>query len=128
MKTKGMILAVAVAMLAGCSSAPPSNIEIGQAIYDQYSSTLDKLSCSVNKDGTKELKKVLSTPTEAQSHKYNISGIKAKLGGGTMDQIWLMTCSDGYNKDEWGFLGVGRGSDGKIHVWQVPHANGRVQF
>ncbi len=128
MKTKGMILAVAVAMLAGCSNAPPSNIEIGQAIYEQYSSTLTNLSCSENTDGTKVLRKFLSMPTEAQSREYGISGIKAFLGGGTIDQIWVMTCSDGYNKDEWGFLGVGRGSDGKIHVWQVPHAKGRVQF
>lgn len=124
MKTKLMILAFAVVALAGCSGAPPSTGELKQVIMKEYDlGTLADLSCSVNKDGTKELRTLLEAPTEAQARQINISGIKARLGGGSLDQIWMMSCtSEGH--DVLGFLGAGRGPDGKIHIWEAPGPRG----
>ncbi len=109
MKTKGVILAVAVAMLAGCSDAP-SNSDIKQAITKQFGDTPNDLSCSVDADATKKLRTKLSAPTDARDP--TADAIKMLLES-TPEQTWVMTCSGGGHTSQ---LAVGKGSDGKVQV------------
>jgi hypothetical protein len=109
MKTKGMILAVAVAMLAGCSNAP-SNSDIRQAITKQFGDTPNDLSCSVDADATTKLRAKLSTSTDA--HDPTADAIKMMLES-KPEQTWVMTCSGGGHTSQ---LAVGKGADGKVQV------------
>ena len=102
MKTKGMILAVAVAMLAGCSNAP-SNSDIRQAITKQFGDTPNDLSCSVDADATTKLRAKLSTSTDA--HDPTADAIKMMLES-KPEQTWVMTCSGGGHTSQ---LAVGKG-------------------